>query len=56
MYTLIIEATGDGTVTKNPDKPEYIHGEEVQWTAIPDAGWSFTNWTGDLTGSDNPRL
>ncbi len=55
LYTLSIEVTGEGTVTKNLDKPEYTHGEEVQLTAIPDAGWSFTNWTGDLTGSDNPK-
>jgi len=56
LYTLSIEVTGNGTVTKNPDKPEYTHGEEVQLTALPDAGWSFTNWTGDLTGSDNPKV
>jgi len=55
LYTLSIEVTGEGTVTKNPDKPEYTHGEEVQLTALPDAGWSFTNWTGDFTGSDNPK-
>jgi len=55
LYTLSIDVTGEGTVTKNPDKVEYTHGEEVQLTAIPDAGWSFTNWTGDLSGSDNPK-
>ncbi len=56
LYTLSIEVTGNGTVTKNPDKPEYTHGEEVLLTAIPEAGWSFTNWTGDFTGSDNPKV
>ena len=45
-----------GTVTKNPDKSEYSHGEEVQLTALPDEGWSFANWTGDLSGSDNPKI
>ena len=55
LYTLSIEVTGNGTVTKNPDKPEYTHGEEVQLTALPDEGWSFGDWTGDLTGSDNPK-
>jgi len=55
LYTLSIEVTGEGTVTKNPDKPEYTHGEEVQLTALPDEGWSFGDWTGDLTGSDNPK-
>jgi len=56
LYTLDIYVTGDGTVTKNPDKLEYSHGEEVQLTAIPDEGWSFANWTGDLSGSDNPKI
>jgi len=56
LYTLDIDVTGDGTVTENPDKPEYTHGEEVQLTALPDEGWSFANWTGDLSGSDNPKI
>lgn len=56
LYTLDIDVTGEGTVTKNPDKPEYTHGEEVQLTALPDEGWSFANWTGDLSGSDNPKV
>ena len=45
-----------GTVTKNLDKSEYSHGEEVQLTALPDEGWSFPNWAGDLSGSDNPKI
>ena len=56
LCTLSIDVTGDGTVTKNPDKLEYTHGEEVQLTALPDEGWSFANWTGDLSGSDNPKI
>jgi len=56
LYTLDIDVTGEGTVTKNPDKLEYTHGEEVQLTALPDEGWSFANWTGDLSGSDNPKI
>lgn len=56
LYTLSIDVTGEGTVTKNPDKPAYTHGEEVQLTAIPDEGWSFVDWTGDLTDSDNPKV
>ncbi|WP_367358725.1 hypothetical protein, partial [Mesotoga sp.] len=56
LYTISIGVTGEGTVTKNPDKSEYSYGEEVQLTALPDQGWSFADWTGDLTGSDNPKV
>jgi len=56
QYALDIEVTGEGTVTKNPDKPEYTHGEEVLLIAIPYAGWSFADWTGDVSGSDNPKV
>jgi len=56
LYALDIDVTGEGTVTKNPDKLEYSHGEEVQLTASPDEGWSFANWTGDLSGSDNLKI
>ncbi|RLL87082.1 InlB B-repeat-containing protein [Mesotoga sp. BH458_6_3_2_1] len=53
-YTLSVSTVGQGTVTKNPDKATYTHGEVVQLTANPDSGWNFDSWSGDLTGSTNP--
>jgi len=53
-YTLTTSVVGQGTVTKNPNKPTYDHGEEVQLTANPDEGWNFASWSGDLSGSANP--
>ncbi len=53
-YTLTTNVVGQGTVTKNPSKPTYDHGEEVQLTATPDEGWDFTGWSGDLSGTANP--
>ncbi|WP_367363485.1 PEGA domain-containing protein [Mesotoga sp.] len=53
-YTLSVSTIGQGTVTKNPDKATYTHGEVVQLTANPDSGWNFDSWSGDLTGSTNP--
>jgi uncharacterized repeat protein (TIGR02543 family) len=53
-YTLTTDVVGQGTITNNPNKPTYDHGEEVQLTATPDEGWNFTGWSGDLTGSANP--
>ena len=33
----------------------YRVGESVVLTAIPAEGWSFSSWSGDFTGTDNPR-
>ncbi|MFC1633456.1 SUMF1/EgtB/PvdO family nonheme iron enzyme [Planctomycetota bacterium] len=52
-YSLTITA-GDGSVTKSPDKASYNHGETVTLEAAPNKGYSFTNWSGNLSGSANP--
>ena len=54
QYTLTVNITGSGSVTKNPDKALYNSGDVVQLTAVPAAGYTFTGWSGDLTGSTNP--
>ncbi|HON29388.1 MAG TPA: InlB B-repeat-containing protein, partial [Mesotoga infera] len=53
-YTLSTNTVGQGSVSKNPDKSTYAHGEIVQLTAIPSTGWSFTGWSEDLSGTANP--
>jgi hypothetical protein len=45
---------GQGAVEREPDKTLYNANEEVQLTATPESGWSFSNWSGDYFGSDNP--
>jgi len=52
-YTLTI-VSANGTVTKNPNQATYYEGDVVQLSATPNTGWTFANWTGDLTGSVNP--
>lgn len=39
-----------GAVTRNPSKPTYLFGEEVELTAAPTPGWSFMGWSGDWEG------
>lgn len=51
--TLTIIAT-NGTVTKNPNQTTYAFGSSVELTAVPDSGYAFANWSGDLTGNTNP--
>jgi uncharacterized repeat protein (TIGR02543 family) len=52
--TLDVTVTGSGTVGVDPDQTTYECGELVTLTAIPDAGYEFTDWSGDLSGSENP--
>ncbi|MBS4028932.1 MAG: InlB B-repeat-containing protein [Ignavibacteriales bacterium] len=52
-YTLTVNAT-NGTVAKNPDQSTYTHGTNVELTASPSTGYHFTDWSGDVTGSQNP--
>jgi uncharacterized repeat protein (TIGR02543 family) len=54
--TLTVEIVGNGDVTKTPDKLSYTTGEEVTLTATADPGWTFSGWSGDGTGSDNPLI
>ncbi len=53
-YTLSVVAAGSGSVSKNPDQPNYNSGTMVQLTATADPGWTFTGWSGDAAGSTNP--
>ena len=45
---------GQGAVARDPDKTRYNANEEVQLTATPESGWSFSHWSGDYSGSDSP--
>jgi hypothetical protein len=53
-HTLAIAMMGDGSVTRDPDKPLYDYGETVTLAAVADPGWVFSHWSGDLSGNDNP--
>lgn len=50
--TLTVAATGEGTVA--PDGGIYDYGTRVSLRAIPNTGWHFLGWSGDLSSSDNP--
>ncbi|UCF16318.1 MAG: SUMF1/EgtB/PvdO family nonheme iron enzyme, partial [Phycisphaerales bacterium] len=54
-YSLTVTA-GDGSVTKSPTQVGYNRGDEVTLEAVPNTGYSFTNWSGDLSGTANPVL
>lgn len=48
-----ITIVGSGSVNLVPDPPGY-YGTNDTLTAIPDTGYQFLQWSGDLTGSANP--
>jgi len=53
-YTLTVNTTGNGSVDTNPDQATYHYGDVAALTATADPGWTFTGWSGDLGGTDNP--
>ena len=46
--------SGAGSVSVSPDRIDYVDDSVVELTATPDAGWSFTGWTGDASGTTSP--
>jgi hypothetical protein len=52
-YTLTTSAT-NGSITLNPPGGVYTTGTVVTVTANPNVGYTFGNWSGDLSGSVNP--
>ncbi len=50
----IVPATTNGTVTCTPNP--VTHGQGASCTATPDAGYHFTSWSGDCTGTGACQL
>jgi hypothetical protein len=53
VYSLTVNAV-NGSVTRNPDLTVYDSGMTVQLTAIPDPGYLFVAWSGDVNATVNP--
>ncbi|MFW6121388.1 MAG: InlB B-repeat-containing protein, partial [Petrotogales bacterium] len=53
-YTLTININSDGIVTRDPDQETYNYGTLVNLTSYDNLGWSFSHWSGDLNGTENP--
>lgn len=53
QYTLTTNVVGSGVVTPS-GTTTYTYGTVVTLTATPDAGWSFSAWSGDATGAVSP--
>lgn len=61
QYLLNVVVDNDGVggagnvVTKTPDQPTYVYGDQVQLTAVAEPGWNFIGWSGAVTGT-NPTV
>lgn len=57
-YTLLTEIEGSGKIEEKiiqNKSEEYDFETMVQLTAVPDSGWQFEEWFGDLSGDINPQ-
>jgi uncharacterized repeat protein (TIGR02543 family) len=55
QFTLTTNTVGSGTVSLDPPGGTYNSGQVVTVTANASAGWTFSGWSGDLSGSANPE-
>lgn len=54
-YRLSVGTDGEGAVNIDPDKNDFNENEQVVLTAVPNRGWDFIEWRGDLSGNNNPE-
>ena len=52
--TVNVSPVGGGTVVRDPIKENYACDEPVTLTPVPNVGYRFDHWSGDLTGTTNP--
>jgi uncharacterized repeat protein (TIGR02543 family) len=54
VLTTTASPSSSGTIGKSPNQSSYPSGTVVMLAAYPHAGYTFTGWSGDLTGTTNP--
>lgn len=55
FYNIITHAQ-NGTIIANPTGKCFSNGTVITVSAVPDSGYEFTGWSGDLTGSNADTL
>lgn len=53
-YSLSVAVQGEGSVVIDPAQESYSHNSTVNLTAVAESGFTFTGWSGDLGGNENP--
>ena len=53
-FILTISASSGGTTNPASDTYNCYEGMEVTISALPDSGYAFSGWSGDVSGTENP--
>ncbi len=53
-FNVVANVVGSGSITLDPPGGVYDSSSTITATANPAAGYYFTGWSGDLSGTDNP--
>jgi len=54
QFTITVNTSGSGDVVLNPNEDKYLEGAEVAARAIPENGYQFDGWSGDISSTQNP--
>jgi uncharacterized repeat protein (TIGR02543 family) len=54
QYTLTIASDTGGTTNPPPGSYIYDQNTEITVTAVAESGYEFVQWTGDISGAENP--
>ncbi|MCK4816910.1 hypothetical protein KA005_14165, partial [bacterium] len=53
-FILTVASSYGGTTNPSPNRYNQDPGTEVSITAIPETGYKFSEWSGSVSGTDNP--
>lgn len=51
-----VSVNGSGHIELSPDKALYDQGDTLTILAVPASGWTFSGWSGDVNGMENPLI
>lgn len=54
QLSVLVGPAGAGNVITNPQGTSFSLGTEVTLYAVANSGYKFTQWSGDITGTQNP--
>ncbi|MHC5036848.1 MAG: InlB B-repeat-containing protein [Planctomycetota bacterium] len=54
--TSTMNPAGVGTVSRTPPQTWFVENSTVTITAIPNSGYNFFSWSGDVVSSENPTF